>query len=409
MNKNEMTAEELAKKINESIEALKNQVHEAVTKEELQKIEEKLNNLSTDVKDANKTMFDALKEDIANLKDSINGPKVGEELKGYLTDVIKENHAEIVKAVKEKKSIEFRFKAAATHMTNNGTVTNIAGLSFPTNDNFQVSNDIAVIRIPENFILSVIKNRSVGQDSIPEQIIKKQQVPTEGAAALTAEGAVKPLIQYKWQNTATSRKKYAGRVEWTEEFAMDYKKLVPEIIRMLERDVLTAWQDGLMSIIDTNATSYVSSVMNGTLVNPDNGLAVIAGALQVKGLNYNPNKVYMNPQDVAASVYTQDVNGNFSLKPYIAANGDSIGTMKLVESNKVAVGTAYVGDFTVYDEQHTDFILRVGQYGDQLIENEYTTIGEVFSLLSIAPIDFKAIVKLNLATIKAALTKPTEA
>ncbi len=401
-----MTAEELAKKINESIEALKTQVHEAVTKEELEKIEEKLNNLSTEVKDANKTMFDALKEDIANLKDTISGIGASPELKGYLEQVVKENHAEIVKAVKEQKSIEFRFKAAAMHMTNNGTVTNIAGLDFPTNDNFAVSNDIAVIRIPENFILSVIKNTSVGQDSIPEQIIKKQQMPTEGAAALTEEGAVKPLIQYKWQNTATSRKKYAGRVEWTEEFAMDYKKLLKEIIRMLERDVLTKWQDGLVSIIDTNATSYVSSVLNGTLVNPDNALAVIAAALQVKSLNYNPTQVIMNPQDVAAAVYTQDNNGNFALKPYIAANGQSIDQMRLITSNKVPTGTFYVGDFSVYDEEHTDFILRVGQYADQFIENEYTTIGEVFSILSIAPIDFKAIVKGNLATIKAALTKP---
>lgn len=82
---------------------------------------------------------------------------------------------------------------------------------------------------------------------------------------------------------------------------------------MFERDVITAWQDDLIKIITTNATAYVASSLDGTLVSPDNGLAIVAAAQQVKALGYTPNFVLMNPVDIDAAVYTQDANGNFKL------------------------------------------------------------------------------------------------
>ena len=329
-----------------------------------------------------------------------------DDLKGYLHEVIKENHAAIVEAVKNKKEIKFEVtKVAAMHMTNNGTITNVSGLSYPTNPNFLVDNNIAVIRVPENFILSVIPNRQ--KDKVPQQILKRQQLPKEGDIAVTAEGAVKPLVQYLFQNTATTRQKYAGRIEWTEEFAMDFEELFAEIVRMFERDVLTKWQEGIFTIVDTNATAYVGSVLDDTIPNPDNGLAIVAAGLQIESLNYNVTTVIMNPQDVASAVYTQDQNGNFSIKPYVDAAGNVIGGgYRLIKSNKVPVGTAYVGDFGIYQEIHSGFIFRIGQYNAQFIENEYTGIGEVFSIVNAAPIDYKGIVKINLATVKAALLKP---
>ena len=47
--------------------------------------------------------------------------------------------------------------------------------------------------------------------------------------------------------------------------------------------------------------------------------------------------------------------------------------------------------------------MRKGQYNAQFIENEYTMVAEVFSILSASPADYPAIVKINLATVKAAL------
>lgn len=345
-------------------------------------------------------------ENVDQIKAQLKGGQMNAEMKNFLHNVVKENYEEIKSAFKGKEDFKFVVeKVASMHMTNNGTVTNIAGLTNYPTGTFEVDNDIAMIRVPENFILGLIRNTQ--RAKVPEMVVKKQQIAGDGAVAVVAEGEVKPLLQYKFQNTSTLRKKYAGRIEWTEEFEMDFENLLDAIIDMFERDVLTAWQDGLIATITANATAYVSSSLDGTLPNPDNGLAVIAVMQQIKALGYTPNAVLMNPRDIDASVFTQDLNGNFSIKPYIDASGNRINGVSLVPSLKVTAGTALVGDFSIYKEIHTGFIFRRGQYNAQFIENEYTAVGEVFSVLNAAPAQYPAIVKVNLATVKAVLKKAT--
>ena len=396
------TPKELAEMTPEQLESysVEKQAFESQKEADLNKKLDALTKQNEDLTEAQKKEFQSLTEQLNTIKETMgSGSKA--EFKEGLRQILKENHADIVANMKSKGSMEFTFKAPAIHMTNNGTVSMAVGQSISFSDNVQFDNDIAYIRVPENFILNVIRNRQVAK--VPEQIVKTSETTKEGAATLVAEGAVKPLIQYKFVRETFERKKYAGRVEWTEEFEMDYTRLLDAIIDMLERDVVTAWQDGLISIIDANATSYVSSPLDGTLVNPDNGLAVVAVASQIASLGYNPNVVIMNPGALVATTYTQDLDGNFSLKPYIDANGRSISGLRVVTSTKIPVDTFYVGDFSVYKEEHSDYILRFGQYNAQFIENEYTAIGEVFTILSIASIDEVAIVKGSFTAVKTAL------
>ena len=396
------TQKELSEMTPEQLDAyaVEKQAFEAKEKADLTAKLDALTKQNEELTEAQKKEFKSLTEQLNTIKETMgSGSKA--EFKEGLRQILKENHAEIVANMKSKGSMEFTFKAPAMHMTNNGTVAMAVGQSISFSDNVQFDNDIAYIRVPENFILNVIRNRQVAK--VPQQVIKTSETTKEGAATLVAEGAVKPLIQYKFVRETFERSKYAGRVEWTEEFEMDYTRLLDAIIDMLERDVVTAWQDGLIAVIDANATTYVSSPLDGTLVNPDNGLAVVAVASQIASLGYNPNVVIMNPSALVATTYTQDLDGNFSLKPYIDANGRSIGGLQVVTSTSIPVDTFYVGDFSVYKEEHSDYILRFGQYNAQFIENEYTAIGEVFSILSIASIDEVAIVKGSFTAIKTAL------
>lgn len=369
--------------------------------------QDQMNKTVTDALDPLLKSLDKANENITTVTQEVNAiteamkSKVSPEMKGFLHTVIKENHEAIVKNFKDKGSAEFLIeKVPAMHMTNNGTVSNISGLNMPTGP-FEFDNEIAMIRVPENFILTVIRNTQ--RSKVPEYVMKKQQVPGDGAVAVVEEGAVKPLLQYKFQNTSTKRKKYAGRIEWTEEFEMDFEALLDAIIDMLERDVLTAWQDGIIEIIEANATSYIGSSLDGTLLKPDNGLAIVAVMQQIKVLGFTPETVLMNPVDIDAAVYTQDANGNLQLKPYIDASGNKIAGVRVVPSLKIDAGQAIVGEFSIYKEIHTGFIFRRGQYNEQFIENEYTAVGEVFSILNAAPAEYPGIVKLNLATVKAAL------
>lgn len=346
------------------------------------------------------TMLKEVSEKIETLTEKTT-IKLSEREKYQLKESVKRDHSKIVSAIKNKTPYEISFKAAAMHMTNNGTVSNAVGLDYPTTDNFLVDNDIAMIRYPENFILNVIPNTQAS--TVPAQRIRKEQTTKEGSVALTAEGAVKPLQQYKFVRTTTDRVKYAGHIEWTEEFEMDFEALFREILNLFEMDVIRVWQNGLVTEIMTNATAYVSSTLDGTLVAPDNGLAVVAGQSQLQSLNYQPDVTLMNPADLVATMFQQDADGNLKLAPYINVTAGTINGMRLIQSNTITQGFAYVGESRLYKEIHSDFILRTGQKGDQLIENEYTAIGEVFSILSIAERDLVGWVELDLDAVKTAL------
>ena len=144
--------------------------------------------------------------------------------------------------------------------------------------------------------------------------------------------------------------------------------------------------------------------MDDTLVVPDNALAAIAAQSVINGMNFNADTVYMHPSDLVTTAFTQDVDGNFRIKPYLMDG--KINGMSVYANNGVALGTAVVMDSSIYKEQHGGFILRFGTYNDQFIKNEKSAIGEVFSILTVAKNQKPGVMAITLATVKAALLKP---
>jgi hypothetical protein len=332
---------------------------------------------------------------------------IGEKEKFQLRKYVRENHKEIVNAIKNGKDLDgttFTALKEAAMFTNTSAVRNGSGVVLPLVENYLVENDIAVIRHPANDILEAIPSTQVTK--VPQQVIRVEQATEEGAVAVVAEGGTKPLTSDTFVRTITTRTKYAGRIEWTEEFEMDNELLFDAIIDLFENKVNRAHRDGIIAKMITNATAYTSSVFDGTFVLPDNGLAVIAGQSVIQGMYFMPNVVVMNPSDIFASMFTQDVDGNAQIKPYIVNNNGvySINGMRVVSSYVIDQGTVLVGDSSVYREWHSAYIFRVGTYGNQFIENEKTAIGEIFSLLRIANIDKPAWMVLDLEAVKEDLT-----
>lgn len=324
--------------------------------------------------------------------------------KFQLRKAIEDNKSQIVEAIRTGKDFELEFSAkrAAAMFTAATAQTNDTGVLIPINENYELEGGISVIRYPENFILNVISNRQVAK--VPQQIIKNEQATAEGAVALVAEGGTKPLTSDTFIRTLTTRKKYAGRIEWTEEFEMDNDMLYAEILSLFEDKVIREWQKGLLAQIVTNGTAYTTSVMDDTLVIPDNGLAVIALQSVINGMNFNADVVLMHPSDIVTTMFTQDTEGNSRLLPYMQ-NGQ-INGLRVFANNGVTLGTVVVMDSSIYKEIHSGFILRFGTYNDQFIKNEKSAIGEVFSILRVAENNLPGAMAASLATVKAALLKP---
>ena len=371
---------------------------------EVFRAEQMKSNVANAVKDSIDKAQNDLKEFLSNeIKNQItefSAMRISNKEKANLRAQLKAKHEEIIDCVKSKKGFEIELKAPQIHATNNGVVSNVS-VHYPNTDNFMVDDEVAKIRYPENFILNVISNRQV--NNVPAQIIKKEQAQKNGEVAVVTEGEIKPNIVYFFVRTTTERVKYAAHIEWTEEFAMDFEMLFAEVVRIFEEDVIRAWQKGILDQITVNATTYVGSTLDGTLVAPDNGLAVVATQSQIQALNYNPDVVIMNPADLVATLFSQDADGNLKLSPYINVTAQTINGMRLYQSNHVTQGTALVGDSTTYREIHSNYIFRDGRINDQLITNEYTAVGEVFSILSIAERDLVSWVNVDLEAVKAIL------
>lgn len=358
---------------------------------------------STD-KDANGKVI-TLAETIKSLAEQVEGLKekfkLDSETKKNLETIVKENYESIKTAIKNKAIFEFTVKDVDIHATNNGTVANALGVTYPTTDNFRMFPGFSALSRPEDMLMNYIQSSQ--KSVVNKTVLLRQEVATEGAFAIVAESAEKPLIQYKFENVQYTRLKIAGRIEWTEEFEMDFNSLLNAIIRLFEVDLVNAWEDEVVDVITNISTSYVGTSLDGTLSVPTNGLAVVAAAGQIKDLNYRPRLVVMNPSDVLATLYVQDDKGHFINQPFIDVANGKIDGMTLVTTTRIPQGKILVMDPSVLWEEHSANIMRTGQYGEQLIHNEYTLIAEKFFIIFYAPKDTKAIVYDDLAVIKAAL------
>lgn len=398
------TAEEMAKEINESLSAIKSQIENAVNKEdyrkEIKQIEDNLNAMKAEIKEENKKDFDALKETINLLKESLQGhDDFAKGMRDGLRGFFKKNHQNLVKAVKEGKPLDEYLEKQDPHMTNNGTVSIPEETTVPMSAT--EAEDFFELPRPELFVMGIIPNRTVSELKATKTVM--DEAPQDGAAAITAEGDIKPLIQYKAVQVFYQRVKYAGRIEWSEEFEMDYEALLNAFIDNLRYDVVKAWQDDILDKIIADASPYVSSSLDGTLVRPDNGLAVVAIQAQIESADRKPNVVIMNPADFTALAFQQDADGKFILSPYIDYQAKTINGLRVFLTTSIDAGNVLVMDSTIFREEHTNVIIRKGQYDDQLIRNMYTLINEVFSILYYSQANLLGVVYADLEVVKTAL------
>lgn len=297
-------------------------------------------------------------------------------------------------------SLEFRARRDSALMTNATVLTGAAAIN---SMNIFDDMDVAVVQYPKNFILDAISARQV--EKVPEYMRWKEETTNGGGAvAVTAEGDAKPLVDYKfvWKNA--TRTKYAGHIEFTEEMQMDLEQLYIRILSMFEDQVLRAWHDGVLADVIAWAPAYTSSSLDGKIVSPSVYHVIGAMKAQIAANNYNADVLVMNPGDAALALYLQDNNGSQQFIP----ESLQFGGLQPFITNSITSGNILVGQKSIVKEQHGSLIIRNGQYGNQLIENEYTVIGEVFSILQLPTISKNSWCYDEIGDVEALLTKIDE-
>jgi len=294
--------------------------------------------------------------------------------------------------------IEFKAKRGASAMMTAANV--LTGASAINNVNVMDDLDIMVIQYPKNFIVDAIGGRQVAK--VPQTLRWKEQT-TESVDALgaVAEGAEKKLTDKLFVWKTATRLKYAGRIEFTEELAMDFDQLLLQIIDMFEQQVIRTWNAAIQAAIVAYAPAYVSSSLDDQIIEPNVSNVIAAGKLEIEVAGYEPNIVMMHPGDAALAMLVQNADGNQTFLPEsIAFHG-----LTPFISNVITAGTIIVGTTSTISEQHSNFIIRRGVTGTQFYENEETIVGEVFSLLKLPTVSTYSWGKLVIATVKGLLQK----
>ena len=115
--------------------------------------------------------------------------------------------------------LEFRAKRAAAAMMQTTTV--LTGAAAINTDNVFDDLEITVIKYPVNFIGDAINSRQVSV--VPYSIKWKEEVTAgDKVSRVVTEGSTKPLTDFKFEWKYAYKKKYAGRIEFTEETEIDF-------------------------------------------------------------------------------------------------------------------------------------------------------------------------------------------
>jgi hypothetical protein len=292
--------------------------------------------------------------------------------------------------------IEFKAKRGASALMTTATI--LAGAGAINTTSVMDDLEILVIQYPKAFIVDAIGGRQVAK--VPAVLRwKEQNTESTDAVGLTTEGSVKVLTDKSFVWKTANRAKYAGRIEFTEELAMDFDQLLLQIIDMFEQQVIRSWNTAVQVLIVAWASSYTSTEFDGTFVVPQNKHVIEALKLWVENNGYEPDILLIRPGDAALARFIQNNTGDVQFLPdNVAFSG-----LTVVASTNIPAGYMAIGDSRIIKEQHSNFILRRGQHGDQFIENEETIVGEVFSLLKLPTVSKGGWVYAEIAAIKSAL------
>lgn len=188
-----------------------------------------------------------------------------------------------------------------------------------------------------------------------------------------AESGAKPLVQHKFQVEFSVAKKAAARIALTEEFEDDVPGLATAVRRMLQQDVIRAFDDAIQTQVIAAARPFEITGLDGLV--PFTTLFDAIGALlaQVGYYNFVPNTAGLNTVTAWQMNMDKDSEGRYLNPPFI----DRINRL-LVEANKIAVGYGLAGDLTQFKvDIYKEFTLRVGWINEQFINNEFSILGEL--------------------------------
>jgi HK97 family phage major capsid protein len=342
---------------------------------EMKSLKDQNEKLMAEIKSAKPENYDTLIEEHGKLMAEVKSLKEGGErdqtrktIAAQLKSAMEKN-AEKFEAFKkgEQKafSLELDFKAAGTMLisTNTGSSAYIPQPEFVPGYNPLVRN------------MPFVENYSNVSSTGSARIVWINQINPDGNAALTAEGAVKPLIDFDLQSEVSNAEKYADKIKVSTEMLEDIDFIAAAIENELRYKVDIVVDAALLADLVAYAPAFTLTTIETTT--PGIADAILAAATQVRTFNFLANFAFINPVDWANMMLYKSTTGEYTNPIWISDNMAVIGGVTVVATNQIPAGDLLIGDMSKFVvRNYKPFTIQYGYVNDDFERNLVTIIGE---------------------------------
>lgn len=306
------------------------------------------------------------------------------------------------KAKKYVDGINRMFKVAGVTSIANSTASSPTQVTNPYSPFPQQLPDIIGVRRNPNFATNYV---DVGSTNAAV-LTWTEEGNSEGDAAITTEGNVKPLQDKKFIDRLSKAKKIAGHIVLTEEMEDDTPRIATAVRRLFEENVMRKYDDQVWADIIAVAPGYTSTALDDAIDNADDYAAIGAAFCQLENLNAYPDTICINPSDKWRMKLQKGTDGHYVTPPFVVGDRTFEG-VRVVVSNKVAAGNFLVAEMNKYKvDIYKSYSLRAGFQNDDLVRNQMTLVGEIRFHSYVATNDLVGFCYAAFATVKAAIEKP---
>lgn len=296
----------------------------------------------------------------------------------------------------------FRQKVPAITSIANSTASIPVSVTNPYSPFPQQLDEIVAVRRNPNFAVNYVDVGSTNSATITWT----EEGNSEGDAAITAEGGLKPLQDKKFVDRISKAKKIAGHIVITEEMETDVPRIATAVRRLFQENVMRKYDDQVWADIVAVAPGYTSTALNDSIENPDDYAAIGAAFCQLENLNAYPDTIAINPADKWRMKLIKGNDGHYVTPPFVVGDHTFDG-VRVVTSNKVTAGNFLVAEMGKYKvDIYKTFSLRVGWQNDDFVRNQFTIVGEIRFHSYVATNDLVGFCYASFATVKAAIEAP---
>jgi len=290
-------------------------------------------------------------------------------------------------------------------------------------ESFNVIEGVVKKRRGTQYIFDIADVTTVAE--LEEYTTWLEEGSEQGAFAIVAEGAVKPLVSTALVRNFAKAKKVAAKYVITEEFEKFRKKALQIIQNLINDKILRDYAAILTTDLQAQAAGYVGTSLDDTFAAPNDYDAIGAVAAQIETLNFFPDLLIIHPQDKWRLSLEKDSQGRYYMMiPMYNPDGmvvmmgfrvltstyQTIGTFTLgesglfkIEQEALTIRIGYGIDFTTATVSGTSVVTSVSSDFDN---NRKRIIVENFFKDYIATNNIGSFVTASFATVKAALLIP---